>query len=196
MEMNFRQGNYIVFYTGVSDNTPQSIASSTSTNLPRWLCHHHQAPHHNGSSIGHAVLSSLELRSIANGITSGTANSAWTMDDVIIFFDGLFYLLTSSPLLPNIIETILAGDIITWLQLLVVDFYKSSQTPMLERISPKSVIMTTEWPQGIAPHTHTIFSDEVGCLFDIVDRIYLGTHNTTHQLDISPTQLNYSDLFF
>jgi hypothetical protein len=57
--------------------------------------------------VHQAVLEVPELHAIATAIIGGTTAPAWSLDQGLLFFDGCFYLLLASPLLPDQLETLL-----------------------------------------------------------------------------------------
>jgi hypothetical protein len=90
-----------------------------------------------------------ELRAIATAIIGSTTALAWSLDQGILFFDERFYLPAASPLLPNLLRTLLIVGRTTNLRLLAVDFHIPPMTATFTYTFPVSVFMAREWPQGI-----------------------------------------------
>jgi hypothetical protein len=65
-----------------------------------------------GTVFGHlrcAVLQLQELYHIALAIGNGTTTLAWSIDQGLLFFNGCFYIPTTSTLLPDLLEVLLLG---------------------------------------------------------------------------------------
>jgi hypothetical protein len=56
-----------------------------------------------------AIREQRELCTIARTVTEGRAALAWSLDQGLIFFNGRFYLLAASTLLPNLLQVLLRG---------------------------------------------------------------------------------------
>ena len=113
-----------------------------------------------------------ELRTIALAIINNATSGAWSLDQGILFFDGRFYIPASSPLLPDLLETLLLCGHTENLRLLAVGFYTPPLMSAATYNFPASILLTHQWPQGIVPAATTVFFDD--------------TTNTSHNDNLPP----------
>ena len=119
------------------------------------------------------------------------ARSNWYMEQGMIFYNGHYYLpATSSPLLPDLLESLHATNI--WL--MAIGFY--TPTRVITSAFPNSILLTRDWPQHILLSAIICFFDDNGRQFLSIDDIYISNDDISGQPSISPLEHNMGAMLF
>lgn len=142
------------------------------------------------SHLCHAILQLQELCHIALTFGNGTTTPTWSIDQGLLFFDGRFYILVTSPLLPDLLKALLLGGPSHMRYLML-----GCHPPMTSHhnVTPSGILLGRAWPQGMVSHTMKIFLDDLGHQLLHIN-IYISLRPNSDRPRLSPDEFNGGDL--
>jgi len=131
------------------------------------------------------------LQIISTTIEVQAAAKAWSLQHDIIRYNDRYYILVTSPLLRDLLESL--GT--TSPHLLAIGLHTTTSTPTTQAF-PLSILLLEEWPQHILPSATIIFFDNNGQQFLSIEDIYISRQHTEGHPLVSSANYDTGDLLF